>query len=217
MARGGRNRSDDEPERRCIVSGKSGARGGLVRFVVGPGDEIVPDILGRLPGRGLWVTADRSMIAEAAGKNRFARAARKKVTIPADLPDRVEALLLRRVVDLIAMARKGGKAVTGYEKVKGWLLSEQAEVLIQASDGSERGKTKLRPPEGGRRAEENLISCLTAEELGLAFGRDRAIHAALAPGGLTTRIIDEATRLAGLRQQGGQNGNGIAGKDKLDG
>jgi len=86
------------------------------------------------------------------------------------------------------------------------LLKGQAEVLLQASDGSERGKTKLRPPGGS----ETLIGALSASELGLAFGREHVIHAALAAGGLTTRVVEEAARLAGVR---GQFGEKDAGKD----
>jgi hypothetical protein len=161
--------------------------------------QVVPDILGRLPGRGIYVTADSDAIAKAATKGLFARAARQAVTVPATLAEDVEAQLARRVVDLISLARKAGEAVAGYEKVKDWLSKDQAEVLIQASDGSERGKSKLHAP-GGK---ETFIGCLTARELGLAFGREHAIHGALAAGGLTTRVVEEAARLAGLRKHKG--------------
>jgi predicted RNA-binding protein YlxR (DUF448 family) len=195
MTRGGREEDQDEPERKCIVSGESQPKAGLIRFVVGPDAMVVPDVLGRLPGRGIYVAADRAAIDKAAAKGLFSRAARQPVKAPEGLSDLIEAQLLRRVIDLVSMARKAGKAVTGYEKVKEWLVKGQASVLIQASDGSERGKTKLHPPEG----ENSFIGCLSSGELGLAFGRERAIHAALAAGGLERRVVEEAARLAGLR------------------
>ncbi len=99
---------------------------------------------------------------------------------------------------LISLARKAGQAVAGYEKVKDWLIKEQAVVLIQSSDGSERGKSKLRPPPPGR---DRFIGVLTANELGLAFGRENVIHGALAAGGLTSRVVEEAAKLRGLRAQ----------------
>lgn len=195
MTRGGRTTDREAPERRCLVTGETGPKAGLVRFVVGPEGVVVADVLNRLPGRGMYVSADRAAIAKAAAKGLFARAAKAPVKAPADLDQQVELALVRRVTDLISLARKAGEAVCGYEKVKDWLAKGQAEVLIQASDGSERGKAKLHPPEG----EDSLIACLTAGELGLSFARERAIHAALAAGGLTTRIVEEAARLAGLR------------------
>ncbi|WP_434616624.1 RNA-binding protein [Tabrizicola sp. M-4] len=195
MTRGGREKDQDGPERKCIVSGESQPKAGLIRFVVGPDAMVVPDILGRLPGRGIYVAAERAAIDKAAAKGLFSRAARQPVKAPEGLSDLIEAQLLRRVIDFVSMARKAGEAVTGYEKVKEWLVKGQASVLIQASDGSERGKTKLHPPEG----ENSFIGCLSSGELGLAFGRERAIHAALAAGGLERRVVEEAARLAGLR------------------
>jgi len=210
MTRGGRDKLRDEPERRCIVTGESQPKAGLVRFVLGPDEQIVPDILGRLPGRGIYVAADRAAIDKAATKNLFTRAARMPVKVPEGLADLVEAQLVRRVVDLISMARKAGDAVTGYEKVKDWLTKGQAEILVQASDGSERGKSKLHAPDGP----ETFIGCLTARELGLSFGREHAIHGALAAGGLTERVVEEAARLAGLRAMAGKRiGGRSAGKD----
>jgi uncharacterized protein len=199
MTRGGRDKNGDDPERRCIATGESQPKAGLVRFVIGPDAQVVPDILNRLPGRGIYVAADRAAIDRAATKNLFTRAARTSVRVPDGLADMVETLLARRVTDLISMARKAGDAVTGYEKVKDWLTKGQARVLIQASDGSERGKSKLHAPDPVRDGEATFVGCLTARELGLSFGREHAIHAALAAGGLTRRVVEEAARLAGLR------------------
>ncbi|MFZ5708988.1 MAG: RNA-binding protein [Pseudomonadota bacterium] len=193
MTRGGAARTSDDPERRCVVTGEVQPKRGLIRFVVGPDGTIVPDLAGKLPGRGIWVTAERAVL-ERAGKSAFARAAKAPVTVPDGLADLVEAGLARRVVGLVSLARKGGRAVAGFEKVKDWLSDGRAKVLLQASDGSERGKGKLWTPPGGR-----WFGCLTAAELGLAFGRDSVIHAALAAGGLAERVVEEAAKLTGLR------------------
>jgi predicted RNA-binding protein YlxR (DUF448 family) len=198
MTRGGRDKDTDQPERRCIVTGETGGKAGLVRFVVGPEGQVVPDILNRLPGRGMYVTAGRAELEQAARKNPFSRAAKRPVTVPEGLVDEVERQLVRRVTDLVSLARKAGAAIAGFEKVKDWLAAGQAKVLMQASDGSVRGKSKLWTPEGGR-----FFGCLTSDELGLAFGRESVIHAALSAGGLTERVIEDAARLAGLRAQSG--------------
>ena len=211
MTRGGRITDDDEPERKCIVTGEVQPKSGLIRFCLDPEGQVTPDILARLPGRGFYVSADRMAIEKAATKGLFARAAKQPVKVPQGLADLVESLLLRRVQDTISLCRKANLAVTGYEKVKEWLMNGRAMVLVQASDGSERGKTKLRPPELGG----GFIGCMTARELGLSFGRERAIHAALAAGVLTTRVVEEAARLGGLRLQatGHDGGNDAALKD----
>ena len=203
----------EDPERKCIVTGESQPKAGLIRFCLSPEGMMVPDVLSRLPGRGLYVTASREALDKAIAKGLFARAAKQPVTLAPDMLALIEAQLARRVTDYISMARKAGEAVCGFEKVKDWLNKDRAAILIQASDGSERGKEKLFPPEG----EGSLIGCLTSGELGLAFGRERAIHAALAAGRLTTRVVEEAARLSGVRGMTVKRvGRRSAGKDTKD-
>lgn len=206
MTRGGAIRTRDEPERRCIVTGDVQPKAGLVRFVVSPDDQVIADILGKLPGRGIWVTAERAVI-EKARAGQFARAARAPVTMAGDLADEVERQLARRLVDLISLARKAGRAVAGFEKVKTALEKGGVRVLLQASDGSERGKAKLWTPTGAR-----YFNCLSAAELGLAFGRQSVIHGALASGALSDRVVEDAAKLRGMREIAA--GPIPAGKDK---
>lgn len=199
MARGGQSKDrDDGPERKCLATGEVRPKADLIRFVASPDGFVVPDIAGKLPGRGFYVTADRAALEKAVAKKLFSRGAKTQVTVPDGLVDEVERQLARRVVDLISLARKSGDAVAGYEKVKSWLDQERARVLIQASDGSGRGKSKLSTPHFG-----NYIGWLSADELGLAFARQTVIHAALASGGLSKRVVEEAARLKGLRAMNG--------------
>ena len=137
----------------------------------------------------------------------FSRGAKRPVRVNHNLLTDLIENMGRRVVELISLSRKSGRAVAGYEKVKDWLLKEEAQVLIQASDGSERGKSKLSTPYGG-----SFIGWLTADELGAAFGRQTVIHCALASGGLTQRVVDDAKRLQGLRENNG--GKTATGKEK---
>ena len=204
MSRGGTDKTRDEPDRRCIATGEAQPKRGLIRFAVSPDGIVVPDILEKLPGRGIWVAADRTALETAVKKRLFARAAKTPVTVPTTLVADVEAGLAKRLIDGISMARKAGCAVAGFEKVKDWLGKDQARILMQASDGSARGKTKLYAP-GGR---GSFFEVLSASELGLSFGRERVIHAALGFGGLTEKIREDAIRLSGVREFGGGDPTG---------
>jgi uncharacterized protein len=197
---------DVETERKCIASGEVQPKSGLIRFVVGPDNQIYSDVLEKLPGRGVWVSADPELLKMAVKKNLFSRASKQAVTVPDSLIADAEKGITKHLLDLISLARKAKLSVCGFEKVKGWLADGRAKVLLQASDGSTRGKGKLWTPEGGR-----YFGMLTAHELGLAFGRESVIHGALASGGLTSRVIEEASRLAGLR---GIDGKGAVQKEK---
>ena len=196
MTRGGREKETEIAERRCLVTGEVQPKAGLFRFVLGPEGMVAPDLAEKLPGRGFWLTADRAIIERAVAKGLFSRGAKAPAKPPEGLVDLLEAGLARRVVDLVSLGRKSGRAVAGFEKVKDWLAAGKVKVLLQASDGSERGKGKLWTPEGAR-----WFGCLTASELGLAFGRDHVIHSALSRGGIADKVIRDAGRLNSLRGQ----------------
>ena len=183
--------------RRCIVSGVELPKDQMVRFVVGPDEEIVADIEARLPGRGFWLSAGRDVIHTACAKNLFAKAARAKVKIPADLADRVEGLLARRCLNFVGLARRAGHAVSGFGKVEAWLKSgKPAGVLLAAADGAEDGLAKVRSWAG----RTPVIVTFDADELGQAFARERAVHAIIAPGRLAESLLVDASRLEALRK-----------------
>lgn len=194
------------------MTGETGPKSGLVRFVVGPGPEggevVVPDLAGRLPGRGFYVTAERGVLERALAKRMFSKGARRPVTAPEDLVAVLEAGLVRRVQDAVALARKSGDALCGFEKVRGALATQRIAALMQARDGSERGKGKLWTPEGAR-----WVGHMTAEELGRPFGRDRVIHAVVAAGTLGRRVVEEAAKLKGIRGDRPMPGREAAGGD----
>ena len=190
---------DDEtfagPERRCLVTGAVRPTAELLRFVVDPAGRIVPDIAHRLPGRGLWLTARRDIVAAAVGKRLFARAAKASVAVEADIEDRIETLLARRCAELLGLARRAGLVRAGFVKVKAALAKGEVAVLVAAMDGAPDGRAKL----GAIASGTVLVACLRADELGAALGREHAVHVALKPGRLTDLFLAEAGRLAGFR------------------
>ncbi len=198
MGRGGVAKTRTAPERRCIASGVSGGTEGLIRFVLSPDGALVPDLAERLPGRGVWVSARRDAIALAMKKRLFSRAFRRPVEAPADLAATLEGQIVQRLIAAIGLARKAGAAVNGFEKVRARLGQGGAGAVFAASDGADDGRRKV----AGLRGDAPLIECLSAEELGWAFGRSAVIHAVLEPGGATDRVLREAHRLDGFRQSG---------------
>jgi hypothetical protein len=167
----------------------------LLRFVVGPGGEIVPDVAADLPGRGLWLTPRRDILERAVAKRLFARAARRPVVLPPGFADRVEALLAQRCCDAIGLARRAGLAVAGFEKVAEAIRAGKAAVLLSALDGAEGGRNKIRALGRGL----PLAAVLTSAEMGGVFGRDHVVHVALGSGRLSRRLLADAEKIAGFR------------------
>jgi uncharacterized protein len=166
----------------------------MIRFVVNPDRVLVPDLAGRLPGRGMWLSANGDVLETARIRGAFARAARGPVTVPPDLADRARTGIARRIGELLGLARRAGQAVAGYEKARELLRTGRAALILQASDGSIEERRRFL----GYTADIPVIAPVSAEALGAVFGRDRVVHVALAPGKLAAALVAEAGRLAGL-------------------
>jgi predicted RNA-binding protein YlxR (DUF448 family) len=198
----------DGPLRRCIATRQVKPKDELLRFVAGPDNELVPDLAGKLPGRGLWVSADRAALDLALQKNLFAKAAKAPLRASAGLADEVVRLLRRRCLELIGLARGAGQAVAGYEKVDAWLEQGRVTVLLEARDGAADGKRRLaakaRATHIGmisataERPRVVVIDLFTAAELASALGREHVVHAALSEGGLARALVTDAARLKAL-------------------
>ena len=186
-------------ERRDLVSGEVMDEARLVRFVAGPDGAVVPDLARKLPGRGLWVAADRASVETAAKKGLFSRAAKAKLSAPAELADQVESLLLKRLLSGLGLARRAGDLTSGFEKVSSAISSGKAAWLIEASDGASDGRRKLLAQARKSPRPPSVFGLFTAAELGLALGGENVIHTAFLAGRAADRWAQDARRLSGFR------------------
>jgi hypothetical protein len=186
-------------ERRDIVTGEIMPEHRLIRFAVGP-DGVVPDVAAKLPGRGLWVEANRAAIDMAVKKKLFARAAKANVVAAADLADRTEKALLTRILGDLGLARRSGALTLGFDNVLRALEGPRPpKLLIEAFDGAADGKRKLYAAAHRLELDCPVVETLTSAELGLALGRENVVHAAVQPGGFAERLTFDAERLKGFR------------------
>lgn len=183
------------PLRRCLVTREVRPKAELLRFVVGPEDRLMPDPAERLPGRGLWLTPRRDIVAAAAAKGLFAKAAGRRVVLPSDLAGEVERLLRGRCLALLGLARRAGQLRTGFEKVREDLKAGRAGLLLGARDGAPDGRQKLLALAGGRRE----VALFDGAELSAALGREKVVHAVVAQGGMVERLRRELDRLQGMQ------------------
>ena len=185
------------PVRTCIVTGEELAPERMIRFVVGPEGDVVPDLARRLPGRGMWLKAERAVLEQAVARNLFSKAARAAVKAAADLPERVERLLVERSLEDLGRARRAGRAVSGFVKVEQMIGQRRAGLVIVAAEADGDGLGKLK-------ASGLPIERLgDATALGGVFGREQAVYVALArddaAGQFIQRIAGGAARWRGYR------------------
>ncbi|WP_300391178.1 RNA-binding protein [Henriciella sp.] len=189
----------DAPHRQCIVTRESLPQEAMIRFVRSPDGIAVPDASGKLPGRGAWVTANRETVEKAVEKGAFSRAFKVK-TAPADgLADMVETQLANRCIGLLGMARKAGVAILGFDQVRNYLRGSAPGYLLEAADGSEDGRNKVHFLAKALYDTPRTAGALTSAELGMAFGRERVIHALLQEGSLSDSFATAYKRLTGFR------------------
>lgn len=186
-------------ERRCAASGETKPEAELIRFAVSPDGLVVPDLAARLPGRGIWVSADAASVARAVKTGAFPRSAKRGVTAPDDLPARVEALLAARALSLLGLARRAGTLAAGFDAVKIALKSARPVWRIEASDGARDGREKLDRLAFAVWGDIPVAGCFTAAELGQATGRDALVHAALSGGAQAGAFGAAMGRLSGFR------------------
>jgi predicted RNA-binding protein YlxR (DUF448 family) len=176
----------------CIVTREVKEEAELIRFVRSPDGVAVPDLARKLPGRGVWVSLDRKILAEAVRKKLFSRGFAAETTIPPDLPDMVSKLLRQHALSLLSLAKKAGEAVAGFMKVEEMLGRGRTKLLFHGTDAALDGCRKL-----DKLAEPGVEKIVLFErrELDLAFGRPNVVHAAVAKGGLAEKLSAAVRRI----------------------
>ena len=197
--------TNESPERTCIVTREAKPKEALLRFVVGPQDTLVFDVAHKLPGRGIYVTCSKLLVAEAIAKRAFSRAAKQQITLAPDFMERVHTLMEERVGDGLSFARKGGLAISGFEKVEDALKSGNAAALLHASDAGEDGKKKmagllkaltLDEFSGQEFTPVPIYDQLSRELLGKVVGRENAVHVGVLRGDASAFFMEAMRRFA---------------------
>jgi uncharacterized protein len=175
----------------------------MIRFVVSPAGDVVPDVKRKLPGRGLWIAGTRAAVAEAVERNLFARGFKRQVRASADLPASTERLMERAALEALAIAGKAGLVAGGFAKVEAALADDTVAALIHAADAGEDGRRKLNAirlrKTGEKPREIALVDAFSGSQLDLALGRPNVVHAALFAGPGAATFLARAARLQRFR------------------
>jgi len=192
-------------ERLCALTREVKPVEDLIRFVAGPDGAIVPDLKRRLPGRGVWVTATRKSIDEAAKRNVFARSLKREARAASGLGSEVERQLESAALDALAIAHKAGRVAIGFGRAETALAGVPPVLaILNAADGAPDGARKIVAAAAKRQTAENageipVISAFTSAQLDLALGRSNVVHAALLAGPASNGFLARCQSLERFR------------------
>ena len=177
-------------ERRCVLSGEVFARESLIRLAISPGGEVLPDPNAKAPGRGAWIAPDRQALESAIEEGHFKPAlmrafkggpAGAALSYSEDLPQIVEAALVRNLADRLGLEQRGGNIVLGSSRIEENARTGRIALLLHASDSSLDGRKKLdqawrvgQDREGS--GERGTLLPLDREALSVALGRENVVH-----------------------------------------
>ncbi|MEQ1499217.1 MAG: DUF448 domain-containing protein [Novosphingobium sp.] len=214
-------RDSEQPERRCILTGEHSSRDDLLRLAISPDGDVLPDALARAPGRGAWIGVSRSDLETALAKGKLKGALARAfkgaaLTIPQDLPERIEIALRRAFTDRLGLEMKSGRLLVGSDRIAEHARGGMVAWMAHASDAGEDGSRKLdqawrvgRDEEGsGRRG---LTLPLDRATLSVALGRDNVVHMALSDRAAAARLEVPLGRLLRFLGQGEVNDPGSDG------
>jgi ribosomal protein L7Ae-like RNA K-turn-binding protein len=152
------------------------------------------DILGRAPGRGVYVSPDSELLAEALSERGLAKAfknqaARLDEAGVARLIADTRARLEDRILELVSLARRAGKVEIGMDAVLRAAAGQpDTVVIVAAKDLSERSERSI--PQA-----KAVIRISDKATLGVRLGRDEVGIVAIRPSVFTERVECEAERL----------------------
>lgn len=199
------------PERMCAVSRQSLDLNLLIRFVLSPDGAVVPDLERRLPGRGVWIGCDRRLVEKAVKANTFTKSLKTRAEASSDLAERVDGLMVKRLMGTLSLANKAGIALSGFEKVSTALDKGPVAVVLHGAEASPDGRSKIdrkfKAIQGSRGLTASIVDVLSIDQMSLAIGRRSVVHAALTPGGLSERFLEEAERLTRYRSSATETAN----------
>jgi predicted RNA-binding protein YlxR (DUF448 family) len=190
---GGPRNAAADTVRSCVVTRAVRPIDELIRFVVGPDQSVVPDLKRKLPGRGAWVTASRDVVEKAVKRGAFGRAFRADVKAAPDLPEQVERLMERAVLDALGVARKARQLVVGHAQVEAAAEQGAAVAVLHASDAGPEGVRQIlaaiRRGSAPEPSNVVVIPAFTSAQLHLALARPNVIHAALLAGRASATVL----------------------------
>ena len=182
---------DTDITRKCIVSGEVKKKHLLLRFTLAPDNTVIPDFNKKLPGKGVYVCNKKTALLKAIEKNLFAKAFKVKAKVDVSLVSMAEAILRKKGLESINLARKAGILITGFEKVAAAVKKNKAAFMLKANDAGKDGHDKILLLAKGM----EVFSLYSTMELDKALDKVNTVHAAFEKSEMANNVYKDLDKL----------------------
>ncbi|MBK8013804.1 MAG: DUF448 domain-containing protein [Deltaproteobacteria bacterium] len=191
------------PKRRCAVSRASRPKAGLLRLCLAEDGTPFVDVLGRMPGRGVYVEAKRAALAEALTPKGLGRLFRGQARI-LDPEAQTQILIATttrlndRILELIAFGWRANQVIFGVDYVAEGLVHGEVALVFVAEDVSPRAAQEIADVISRLDEPVPLMRFATKASIGHALGRQDVGAVGIRPGTFAQRMREASDRLSGL-------------------
>lgn len=185
----------ETPQRSCLGCRTSRDKNLLIRFVLTPEMEIMPDLESRLPGRGAYTCINKNCLAAAIEQRQFKRSFKHDLSVmPSEqLVEHIRQQLHARIIGLIGLANKAGLITSGGSMVIDALRDKKKPgLIIVATDVSGAIGDKIVYAAAANHVPHR--TAVSKDDFGLILGKAPRSAVAVAPGGFVVQLINAIDR-----------------------
>ena len=177
--------------RKCIITGEVKPKSELLRFTVLKNGDFIPDFNKKFSGKGVYISNSKSLMEKAFKTIRIGKLLHCNVNPYPDLADLVEKILAAKGLEALNLARKSGKLVLGFEKVKDCILKNKVAFVVEAFDAGNDGKEKINALCKDNTEKFELYDSATLDR---AFNHDTTIYLAVLKSEISAMVYENLKR-----------------------
>jgi len=188
-------KSLEKSQRSCLGCRQVRGKDSLIRFVLSPQGEVVPDIEFKLPGRGAYTCISTQCLRSALSQRQFSRAFKREIVTvaPDEMIEQIVNVMRSRILGYIGLANRSGNVISGGSMVSDAIRgAHKPGLILLAKDVSASIGDKI-----VLLAAVHRIACIhvmTKDDFGAILGKAPRSAVAIKTGGFVLQLKNEIER-----------------------
>ena len=104
----------------------------FIKISLSPDNKLIPDLSDKLPGKSVWLPADKALIVDILRKEDLKTYFGVSKIFSSDLVSLIEMVLRKRILSSISMTKKSGVLVIGLDAIKTQLIQKRHCLILVA-------------------------------------------------------------------------------------